>query len=42
LRREDIQIENSPSRVLITADYNVMVDLHFHQFSLHFHPSSNR
>jgi hypothetical protein len=42
LRREDIQIENSPSGVLITADYNVMVDLHFHQFSLHFHPSSNR
>ena len=42
LRREDIQIENSPSGVRITADYNVTVDLHFYQLSLHFHPSSNR
>ena len=42
LRREDIQIENSPSGVLIAADYNVRVDLHFYQLSLHFHPSSDR
>ena len=42
LRREDIQIENSPPGVLITADYNVTVDLHFYQLSLHFHPSSGR
>ena len=41
LRREDIQIENSPSGVLITADYNVTVDLHFCQLSLHFHPRSD-
>lgn len=42
LRREDIQIENSTSGVLITADYNVTVDLHFYQLSFHFHPSSGR
>jgi hypothetical protein len=42
LRREDIQIENSPSGVLITADYKVTVDLHFYNLRLHFHPSSNR
>jgi hypothetical protein len=42
LRREDIQIENSPSGVLITANYKARVDLHFCQLSLHFHPSSDR
>ena len=42
LRREDIQIENAPSGVLITANYNVTVNLHFYQLSLHFHPTSNR
>ena len=41
LRREDIQIENSPSGVLITADYKVTVDLHLCQLSLHFHPRSD-
>lgn len=41
LRREDIQIENSPSGVLITADYNVKVDLHLCQLSLHFRPRSD-
>lgn len=41
LRREDIQIENSPSGVLITADYNVKVDLHLCQLSLRFHPRSD-
>ena len=42
LRREDIQIEKSPSGVLITADYNVTVDLYFYQLSLHFHPTGGR
>jgi len=42
LRREDIQIENSPSAVLITADYHVTLDLHVYQLSLHFHPTSGR
>lgn len=42
LRREDIQIENSPSNVLITADYTVTVDLHFYRLSLHFHSRSDR
>ena len=42
LQREDIRIENSPSGVLITADYKVTVDLHLCQLSLHFHPSSAR
>ncbi len=42
LRPEDIQIENSPSGVVITADYTVTVDLHFYQLSLHFHPTSVR
>ena len=42
LRREDIQIESASSGVLITADYDVTVDLHFTQLNLHFHPSSDR
>jgi hypothetical protein len=42
LRSEDIQIETSPSGVLITADYDATVDLPFTQLSLHFHPSSDR
>ena len=42
LRSEDIQIENSPSGVMITADYTVTVGLHFYQLSLHFHPTSVR
>ncbi len=42
LRREDIQIENSPSGVAISADYTVTVDLYFYQISLHFHPTSVR
>ncbi len=42
LRREGIQVENSPSGTRITADYTVTVDLHFYQLSLHFHPTSVR
>jgi len=42
LRREDIQIKNSASGVVITADYTVMTDLHFYHLSLHFHPTSVR
>jgi len=42
LRSEDIQIETSPSGLLITADYDATVDLPFAQLSLHFHPSSDR
>ena len=41
LRREDIQIENSPSGVLITANYKVTVDLHLCHLSLYFHPRSD-
>jgi len=41
LRREDIQIENSPSGFLITADYKATVDLHLCQLSLHFRPRSD-
>ena len=41
LRREDIRIENSPSGVLITTDYNVTVDLHLCQLNLHFHAASD-
>ena len=41
LRREDIQIENSSSGVLITADYKVTVDLQLCRLSLHFHPRSD-
>jgi hypothetical protein len=42
LRPEDIQIDNSPSGVLIAADYHVTVDLHLCHLRLHFHPSSDR
>jgi len=41
LRREDIQVENSPSGFLITADYKATVDLHLCQLSLHFRPRSD-
>ena len=42
LRREDIQVQTLPSSVLISADYDVTVDLPFTQLSWHFHPSSDR
>ncbi len=41
LRREDIQVEMDASGTRVSAEYDVAVDLHFYQLTLHFHPSSN-